>query len=124
MTPPQFTLDWPHGWMTRDEQNVETYCTDAPGDWPIHGHIDGRQTPDYWRGDGSYDRTPGCPHNDDLINRPAPTVSVPADKLRDGAMFESLALKRAIIAPEESNLKCGSSRPVKWFYADEMEIEK
>lgn len=107
MTTPQFTIDWPYGWHTRDERDVVIYCTDAPHAWNVCGRF---------RLD--------CLSAVDLINRRAPTVSVPVDKLHDGAMFESLALKRAIIAPEESNLKCGSSRPVKWFYADEVEITK
>lgn len=43
---PEFDLDWPHGWQTRDGRDVVIYCTDAPGDWPIHGRINGDRMPE------------------------------------------------------------------------------
>lgn len=122
MTTPQFTLDWPYGWMTRREEDVEIYCTDVPGDWPIQGRIIGRQIPEYWRDDGSYDLTPGCPHYDDLINRPAPTVSVPVDKLHDGAI--DVLEGNIWYIPVQNNERLQIGALVKWFYADEAEIEK
>ena len=35
--------------QTRDGRKVIIYCTDAPGDCPIHGRIEGQSRPDCWR---------------------------------------------------------------------------
>lgn len=121
MTTPEFTLDWPYGWKTQDEPDVEIYCTDAPGPFPIHGRVKGISLPVCWQKDG---RHSGEKSGLSLINRAAPTISVPVNKLHDGTMLESFMLQQAIIAPGESNIKVGSSRSVKWFYADEMENVK
>lgn len=122
MTTPEFTIDWPYGWHTRAAQDVEIYCTDVPGAWPIHGHIEGCSLPSAWTASGRFlwpdEET--SPH--DLINRPAPTVSVPVDKLHDATMIGSLVLDRTILIPKECDIECGSSRPIKWFYADEVEV--
>ena len=124
MTNPEFTLDWPHGWQTRDGRDVVIYCTDAPGAFPIHGRLNDIWRVVSWEYSGKCRNTLMGNGSFDLINRPIPSVSVPVDKLHDGTMIESLALNRAIIVHKESELKGGSSRPVKWFYADEVEIKK
>lgn len=59
---------------------------------------------------------------DDLINRPAPTVSVPVDKLHDGAI-DGLEGKLWYI-PVSKNERLQIGAHVKWFYVDEVEIEK
>lgn len=126
----QFTIDWPHGWQTRDGRDVVIYCTDAPGLCPIHGRVDGICRSLSWIKNGKvqylsedtdyFSDDPAL----DLVNRPVPSVSVPVDKLHDGTMLESFMLQQAIIAPVAPSLEPGSTRPVKWFYADEMENVK
>lgn len=122
MTAPQFTLDWPYGWMTRDERNVVIYCTDAPGDRPIHGRIEAASLPSAWDANGKFlwpdkEQSPG-----DLINRPAPIVSVPADKLHDGKVYLFTVTGTYIATgPMDESQR---HRPVKWFYADEVENVK
>lgn len=73
--PAEFTLDWPHGHITRDGRKARTVCTDAKGDQPIIALV---LDPE----DGSEDETRHCvdgswaldhtPNGWDLINAPAP----------------------------------------------------
>lgn len=114
--PPQFTLDWPYGWQTRDGRDVEIYCTDAPGIWPIHGRINGSGAPLAWNICGRFRLD--CSSAVDLINRPAPIISVPSDKLHNGIVHNGFSIVIKQIDPDNKG------RPVKWFYEDEMEIEK
>ncbi len=68
-----FDPAWPHGHTTRDGRKVTIYCTDAPGDYPIHGRIEHRGDPVSWRFDGEYD---GGSSPLDLINAPAPVERI------------------------------------------------
>lgn len=120
MTTPQFTIDWPYGWHTRNERDVVIYCTDAPGAYPIHGRISDGFLARSWDIEGRSSAV-GV-DDDDLINRAAPTVSVPVDKLHDGGVYLS-APNGSYIATAAIEEKY-RGRPVKWFFADEVEIEK
>lgn len=116
MTTPHFTLDWPHGRQTRDERDVVIYCTDAPGPYPIHGRISDGFLARSWDIEGRSSAV-GV-DDDDLINRPAPTVSVSTDKLRNGFVHNGFSI--AIKQIDSDN----KGRLVKWFFADEVEITK
>lgn len=126
MTQPEFTLDWPHGWQTRDGRDVVVYCTDAPGPYPIHGRVEGLIASVSWNETGiSFYGVGGIEGIGNLINRPAPIVSVPADKLHD-AVF-SHPTSGGYIVFESSEICAGpywQNRPIKWFYVDEAEPSK
>lgn len=62
----------PKTWRTRDGRKLVIYCTDAPGDYPIHGRIEGSQLAKSWRMDGCYSL---CVGPSDLIS-PRKTVKV------------------------------------------------
>lgn len=51
-------IDWsrPEDIRTRDGRKVVIYCTDAPGDFPVHGRVDQHKHPLSWSLDGS----PSC----------------------------------------------------------------
>lgn len=120
MTQPQFTLDWPYGYQTRDERYVVIYCTDAPGNSPIHGRINGVSAAITWNIHGRFrvDRLPEL----DLINRPAPVVSVPVDKLMKGyALIDEVGLIHRI---QLENPQTEESRNVYFFMAEEMVTTK
>jgi hypothetical protein len=55
---------------TRDGRKVVIYCTDAPGDNPIHGRIEGCTMLVLWTLLGSYDYDDGEEHKYDLVNIP------------------------------------------------------
>ncbi len=64
------SIDWTKPVQTRDGRKVVIYCTDAPGDFPVHGRIDGMEDPDTWRLDGAF--ICGASSSLDLINAPEP----------------------------------------------------
>ncbi len=45
-------IDFSKPVQTRDGRSVVIYCTDAPGDFPVHGRIEGGALPNSWRLDG------------------------------------------------------------------------
>lgn len=50
----QAAMDGSRPVTTRDGRKVVLYCVDAPGEWPVHGRIDGKQTPTTWKNNGGY----------------------------------------------------------------------
>lgn len=124
MTQPEFDLDCPHGWQTRDGRDVVIYCTDASGPIPIHGCIDGIWQSRSWDEDGKI-KYPNDDHNFDLINRPAPVVCVPMDKLHD-AVFSHTTHDGYILLESSEIIIEGDhqDRSIKWFFVDEVENVK
>lgn len=57
----------------RDGVVPTIYCTDAPGQYPIHGRLPGYNQPVCWRSDGRY-RADGEEGQYDLVNVPEPLV--------------------------------------------------
>ena len=41
-------------YKTRDGREALIYCTDAPGEYPIHGRVAGDPDPNSWTGAGRY----------------------------------------------------------------------
>jgi len=68
-----FSLDWPHGWTTRDGWEVRVLCTDRRDVWAIVGLIgpDEKSIISEWLKDGCWSKGQ-YPHPHDLINAPAP----------------------------------------------------
>lgn len=55
---------------TRDGREVVIYCTDAPGDYPIHGRVEGEDSPRGWTLTGAWNIFANI--SSDLINVPEP----------------------------------------------------
>lgn len=76
---PEFTLDHPHGWQTRDGRKVRILCCDAQNaTYPIVGLIadyEGVEEPQTWTEAGT-SLFSGPEKSDDLINSPAPRKTV------------------------------------------------
>lgn len=75
----EFTLDWPHGHMTRDGRPARILCTDARSAWPIVALVassDGKtdQVETYTFG-GHY-TSDSREDEDDLVNRPPPPKKI------------------------------------------------
>jgi len=74
---PEFTIDWPHGWVTRAGRKVRILCTDAKSACPIIGlaeSFDDAERHMSWFKNGRYSAEAEC--GDDLINAPEPRRTV------------------------------------------------
>lgn len=76
MADTEFTLDWPHGWTTRDGRKVRILCKDAKSTCPIAGLVTVSgdiETHHAWFASGKH----AIASDDlDLINTPAPKRTV------------------------------------------------
>jgi len=66
----QAALDGTRPVTTRDGKKVTLYCVDAPGEWPIHGRIEGMGSPLAWMASGR--ALPQYEIAQDLIQPPPP----------------------------------------------------
>lgn len=74
-TEPEFTLDWPHGHVTRNGRKARIICTDAKdADYPVVALVEDETTGEYaehFTAKGEY-YSSGEKNSLDLLNAPAP----------------------------------------------------
>ena len=67
-------IDWTKPVQTREGRKVTIYCTDVPGGYPVHGRIDGSDSPLSWTISGRLIDSRSGP--DDLVNGPPKMIKV------------------------------------------------
>lgn len=104
---PSFTLDWPHGHVTRDGRKARIVCTDARGPYPIVALIEAGNSE--WLRRHALDGACQLRCYDlDLLNAPAPKSEWWVNVYADGKVFAHTTKEKAEYSSEgdKSRIAC------------------